>query len=73
MKNRNTDEFAYDVYSVNPVGSAHDFSTNDYIKAKQHCDENANEDSDYVIYDSNRMVIYDTFSESLGDDGIMGT
>lgn len=66
-------EFNYNVYSVNNWGSAPAIHTNVYKEAMDYCMENKDSDSDYVIYDTNGFVIFDTFSDELGNSGVMGT
>lgn len=65
----------YTVFSFSKETSNSDeaFSTVKFSEAVQYCKDNLNDNYEYVIYDSEGVVIWDTYDTANNDYGKFGT
>ena len=65
----------YTVYSISKKTSGTDevLKTENFKEAQLYVDHRMDDkDNDYVVYDHEGVVIYDTISHSFGNYGVMG-
>jgi len=65
----------YKVYSCilenGNISPEEDFKN--YSDAVRFCKENANDEVQYIVYDSDGIILYDSIGKNLGNYGVMGT
>lgn len=63
----------YRVWSVGEYGTDEIFSSVDFAECKKYADERSEgDDGEYVVYDKEGIIVYETYSKSFGNYGVMG-